>query len=111
MAYLRLYNQEIDTSVEQQINDNYDIDKIKRMWRHKYGKILDKCTIEIIGKLNRKHQDGRTIINNKNGEKYITPTEASIALKVTPQTILRHLKKLNNSPFDYLVKYEGDDND
>lgn len=108
MAYLRLYNQELDTSVEQQINDNYDIDKIKRMWRHKYGKIYDKCTIDIIGGGIRVRNDMRRIVNTLNGNIYDTKYDAAKDLKLTTTTIYNHLSKRNGIKFEYLVKYEGE---
>ena len=110
MATLRLYNEKLDFTIDHYICDNYSIEKIKKLWKHRYGKMYYKSTVEVIGNAVRICQDNRRIVNVRNGKIYTTKYDAAIDLNLTTTTIYNHLKKRNGLRFEYLVMYEGEDN-
>ena len=76
MTTVKLYYPDLDISVEREINHNNSLESIKKEWRFKYGKLMDRCEIKVIK--DEPVIEKRKIIHIRTGEEYETFREASM---------------------------------
>ncbi len=106
MVICKLVHFEKKLSVEFTVSKAFSVEKIKQLWKYKYGKLFYECEFIVVGTI--KNKKYKKVINCITGDIYETISDAANAMGLTETTINNHCNKkahIYGRPGSHWVKF------